>query len=62
MIHEQFTEAEMLRMTKNELIQHIFSCYKDMHKSFEALSEWWAIIERMKQNERFKEIYDNVGD
>lgn len=57
---DKYRETELLRMTKDELINHIIELYKENEGQFRALSEWWNIVDLIKQNERFKDIYDNI--
>ena len=50
---DSFKETELLRMTKNELIDHILYLYKihDCHR--EELSQWYSASEQI-QNLRKK--------
>ena len=57
---DKFNETSLLRMTKDELIDHIIQLYEEIDAQSNALSEWWAIVDLIKQNERFKDLYDNV--
>lgn len=59
---DQYRENELLRMTKDELINHIFKIYEYLEERNEQDGQWWDAISRLKQIPMFKDIYENCGD
>ena len=48
MVH-QYKEIELLRMSKNELIEHIFELYKSNDIKWQRLVEWDTAFEEMRR-------------
>ncbi len=46
---DQHNESELLRMTKNELIEHIFELYNSNDIKWQRLVEWDTAFEEMRR-------------
>ncbi len=46
---EKYNETQLLRMTKDELIDHIFHVYKINELQFHDLVEWYDVSEKIQE-------------
>ncbi len=57
MVLDKYKESELLRMNKNELIEHIFYLYKVNECQWNEICEWYNASEKIQ--ELRKEKCDN---